>query len=577
MGDSRFHTFAWEVPTPGRTSGASRNIDLRYVERTVLVGVTYYIAAVLGLRLALVGHQVTPVWPPTGVALVGFLLFGRRIWPGVAIAAFFVNLPLGPTTTAALGIAVGNTLAPLFAATLLGKGRFRLELNRFRDALILVFLGALVGMTVSATWGSLTLLAAGGVRTSEFWQTWWTWWAGDAMGVLAVAPFLLSLRSVRFDRHGSWGRRLEAVTGFAVLAVVATLAFRGPVRIEYLVFPLLVWAAWRFGQRGAAPAALLTISIATLAAVQGTGMFAHDSLLGKMASLQVFNASVALASFVLAAILAERRRAQEDLRQHQEWVNGMLDSAPGAIMVVDEGGDVLLANPRAEEIFGYEAGALVGVSIESVVPETLRADHLRHRSDYLDDVSSRPMGQGMDLTGRRRDGSEFPVEIGLSSFATPERRLVTAFINDITLRKRAEQELEHMALHDPLTGLANRAVFMERLTQALARTERRPSSVAVLFIDLDHFKTINDNFGHEVGDRVLKSVGDRLRHALRPEDTAARFGGDEFVVLCEDLEDERHLVTIADRIMSAVSEPIPLETGEIVITPSIGIATTRGV
>ena len=144
-------------------------------------------------------------------------------------------------------------------------------------------------------------------------------------------------------------------------------------------------------------------------------------------------------------------------------------------------------------------------------------------------------------------------------------------------RKFAEVQLSHQALHDPLTGLANRALLMERLAQALARTERRPSSVAVLFLDIDRFKTINDNFGHEVGDSVLACIGDRLRKALRPEDMASRFGGDEFVVLCEDLEDDRHVVTIANRIGRSISEPISLEAGEVVVTTSIGIAAARGI
>ena len=144
-------------------------------------------------------------------------------------------------------------------------------------------------------------------------------------------------------------------------------------------------------------------------------------------------------------------------------------------------------------------------------------------------------------------------------------------------RKSAEVQLSHQALHDPLTGLANRALLMERLVQALARTERRPSSVAVLFLDIDCFKTINDNFGHEVGDSVLACIGDRLRKALRPEDMASRFGGDEFVVLCEDLEDDRHVVTIAERIGKSISEPISLVAGEVVVTTSIGIAAARGI
>ena len=144
-------------------------------------------------------------------------------------------------------------------------------------------------------------------------------------------------------------------------------------------------------------------------------------------------------------------------------------------------------------------------------------------------------------------------------------------------RKFAEVQLSHQALHDPLTGLANRALLMERLAQALARTERHPSSVAILFLDIDRFKTINDNFGHEVGDSVLACIGDRLRKALRPEDMASRFGGDEFVVLCEDLEDDRDVVTIAKRIGRSISEPISLEAGEVVVTTSIGIAAARGI
>ncbi len=324
--------------------------------------------------------------------------------------------------------------------------------------------------------------------------------------------------------------------------IVASAVFRSSLQAEYFVFPFLVWAGWRFGQKGAAPAALLTIMIATFAALHGAGTFANDTLLEKMATLQVFNASVVFASIVLAALLSDRRRAEEELRLSQEQLSGLLFSAPGAILVVGEDGRIQLANPQVEQIFGYTHDELIGLSVETLVPKSRRAAHVRNRAGYLEDATARPMGLGLDLAGRRRDGSEFPVEIGLSSFGTPHGRLVTCIIADITQRKGAEEALEQMALHDPLTGLANRAVFMERLTQALGRIERRPSSVAILFVDLDHFKTINDSFGHEIGDRVLVCVGDRLRSALRPQDTASRFGGDEFVVLCEDLEDERHVI-----------------------------------
>ena len=148
--------------------------------------------------------------------------------------------------------------------------------------------------------------------------------------------------------------------------------------------------------------------------------------------------------------------------------------------------------------------------------------------------------------------------------------------NDITSRKRAEMQLAHQALHDPLTGLPNRTLFLDRLSLALARMERSPATVAVLFIDLDKFKVVNDSLGHDAGDQLLVSVAGRLRAALRPGDTAARFGGDEFTVLCEGITSESDAVMIAERINDAVLRPFTLEEGETCLSSSIGIAMASG-
>jgi diguanylate cyclase (GGDEF)-like protein len=139
-------------------------------------------------------------------------------------------------------------------------------------------------------------------------------------------------------------------------------------------------------------------------------------------------------------------------------------------------------------------------------------------------------------------------------------------------RKRSESRLAHLALHDPLTGLPNRALFLDRLGVALDRSRRTSAAVAVLFLDVDHFKQINDSLGHAAGDRLLAGLADRLRTMLRPMDTVARFGGDEFTLLFEDLSDEREVVLIAERINRAASRPIRLQEGEGSITVSIGIA-----
>jgi diguanylate cyclase (GGDEF)-like protein/PAS domain S-box-containing protein len=564
-------SLASSVARPIRATWSATAIELGKI---ALVGGAYYVAAILSLKVALVGGQVTPIWPPTGIAVAGILLFGRKVWPAIAFGAFLANAPIGPSPLTAAGIAVGNTVAPLLCATLLQKVAFRPQLDRLRDAVALVSIGTL-SMTVSATCGTATLLLWGSIPLSQFWPTWSVWWAGDAMGVFIVAPFLLSLRSTG-PRSGSWRRRAEGGLLFGGLAVVSYFGLTSPYQARYLVFPFLAWAAWRFQQRGAAPAALVVSATAVWTTVKGIDPFWQGSLVEQMISLQAFNATVAFASIVLAALVSERRRAEEELRRSQEWVNGLLVSAPGAILVVREDGRIVLANPRVEQIFGYEHDELIGRSVESLVPKSLRDAHVRHRANYVKEPTARPMGLSLELAGRRKDGTEFPVEIGLSSFDTPQARMVTCIISDVTERKRAEEELARQALHDPLTNLANRTLFMDKLNQALSRSERQKSLVAVLFLDLDHFKVINDNRGHEVGDTVLMRMAGRLRSALRPEDTASRFGGDEFVILLEDIESEQHAVDIADRLARAVAEPISLGGGEIIVMTSVGIAVAQG-
>jgi signal transduction histidine kinase len=283
----------------------------------VLVAITYWVAAKLSLNLALVHGQVTPVWPPTGIALVAFLLIGRRAWPAIALAAFAVNLPIGPSPLGAALIAAGNTLAPLVAAELLRRVGFHRELDRLWDATAIIGIAALGGMAISATIGSSILVLFGAVPPSEFWVSWAVWWTGDAMGVLLVAPFLLGLLARPWPPPLSWRAGLELTGLLAGTAVVTFVLFQNRLRLEYLVLPLIMVAAWRFRLRGAAPAALIASGVAIWSAIQGIGPFAGETLFEKMVALQAFNVSVALASFVLASFIETRERQEEMSRLYE--------------------------------------------------------------------------------------------------------------------------------------------------------------------------------------------------------------------------------------------------------------------
>ena len=219
------------------------------------------------------------------------------------------------TPLAAAATAVGNTLAPLAAATLLLRVGFRPQLDRLRDALAIVFLAALASMLISATIGATTLLASGVIDGSEFLGAWSVWWAGDAMGILVVAPFLLTLTTIREHPVPRGWKLIEAVGLAAALIGISSLVVATDLPIIFLLFPILGWAAWRFQQPGAAPAALLVSLFATWAAVEGRGLFDGLSLSGRMFTLQAFNASVAFTSFLFAAIVSERARARLALEE----------------------------------------------------------------------------------------------------------------------------------------------------------------------------------------------------------------------------------------------------------------------
>lgn len=287
-------------------SASVRGVAVKTVTMILAVAVAYYATAQVGLVFALVRGQVTPLWMPTGISIAALLLAGGRVWPGIAIGAFAVNLALGPNFAAVLVITAGNTLAPAVAAYLLRRIGFRTELDRLRDALALVFLGAFGGMAVSATIGVTTLRVAGALPWSEYATAWSVWWTGDAMGVLVFAPLLLTMRRtwrVRVVRVLEGLLLLALATGVMLFLATSTL------KLLFLVFPLLIWAALRFQHAGAAPCALIISTLAVLAAADET-LVPGASLLTTMIVLQLFNGSVSLTALLLSAITKERNEAR---------------------------------------------------------------------------------------------------------------------------------------------------------------------------------------------------------------------------------------------------------------------------
>lgn len=259
-------------------------------------------------------------------------------------------------------------------------------------------------------------------------------------------------------------------------------------------------------------------------------------------------------------------------RESQRLAEGLLEAAPDAFVVIDAQGTIQIVNQQTTELFGWDRSELIGQPLEVLLPARLRGRHPDLRRAYCHEPLVRPMGPDLDLVACRKDGSEFPVAISLSPLDTERGLLVSAAIRDITDRKQAEAALAHQATHDVLTGLPNRLLLKDRLSHALDRTGRLGTTVAVLFLDVDRLKVINDSRGHSLGDRLLQAIAQRLLSEMRPDDTLARFGGDEFVIVTEGVGPNYGPRQLAERIARALAPPIRLGGIDMTVSVSIGVA-----
>jgi len=254
-----------------------------------------------------------------------------------------------------------------------------------------------------------------------------------------------------------------------------------------------------------------------------------------------------------------------NLELDETTLRTVVEAAPCAMILVDDEGSIALVNRATERLFGYERNRLLGKPIEILVPETAREAHHSHRQRFSDVPDTRPMGKTRDLTARHRDGTDIPVEVGLSPIHTPNGMFVLSAIVDLTERKRAEQRiaeqaqrlaevnvrLEEMASTDSLTSLWNRRAFLDQLNIQMESALRNRRPLSVLILDVDHFKPYNDHFGHLAGDEVLRRFANILLGMARRSDYIARLGGEEFGAVLPET-DQSGAVRLGERFRTAI-------------------------
>jgi diguanylate cyclase (GGDEF)-like protein/PAS domain S-box-containing protein len=260
-----------------------------------------------------------------------------------------------------------------------------------------------------------------------------------------------------------------------------------------------------------------------------------------------------------------RKRTDDALRAAKDYAENLIDSSLDMIISVDVNRNIVEFNRAAEQVFGYTKAEVLGAPIDLLYADTSEGRQL-HKN-------TQDGGFTGEVANKKKNGDIFYSYVSASVMrdATGAPVGVMGISRDITERKRAEEIIVRQAYHDALTNLANRRLFMDRLTQALTRVQWHKRIVSVLFLDLDHFKSINDALGHSVGDLLLQAVAGRLTTCVRQGDTVARLGGDEFAIALADVARTSDIPKVAQKIIDTLSRPYVLEGRELFITTSIGI------
>ena len=257
------------------------------------------------------------------------------------------------------------------------------------------------------------------------------------------------------------------------------------------------------------------------------------------------------------------------MEKNEALLEAIFHTASDAILVVDEAHNIQMANRSAEKIFGYMLDELMGMSVQELLPERFRVRHEKQLGEYRKQGHAQIMGEGRQVYGLNKKGLEVPLEIGLSKIDMDGQVYTTALVRDISKRKQLEAELTFLATHDQLTNLYNRHYIDEHLKQHVHRAKRYDQSFSLLYMDLNQFKPINDKYGHTAGDDIIRQVAERIKEMVRESDVVARIGGDEFLVVLEQTEQDTDVEAIVSRIITSLTEPYNLPSA---ITASIGVS-----
>jgi diguanylate cyclase (GGDEF)-like protein/PAS domain S-box-containing protein len=542
----------------------------------------YGLFALGSLLLAARPGQVATLWFANPVGTVALLALSRRQWPLMLLALGLANLlanvavhvpAQGLTASvwqAAAAFVPGNCGEMLLAAALLARSGVKVaDLQHPSRLAVLLGLGALLPTLLSALAGAAMVAND---EPGAFARVWATWFAGSLIGSVAVLPLALSvwLRGVSHLQEALTSLRHQ---GLLLLAAALTLLAATTLPHPFVVIAMALGLL-------AAVTGLTVTAIGTLMVTVLIGLLIESGILLLPPSAAWWGDSLyysavlatLLPGIFLAATVDSRRDTLAQLSASEARLRSLYMQTPAMLHSLDTRGRILSVSGQWLQTLGFTESEVLG----RLVTDFLTTESAQEAKRLLDTRQSqagrvdvwelqmvRASGELLDVVASaiwEHDGQGRPV-----------RRL--AVLEDVTEKKKLAAR-SHFAEHDPLTGLPNRMLLNDRLERLCAHRARHGGQFALAFLDLDHFKAINDTYGHEAGDLLLKAVARRLQSALRASDTVCRLGGDEFVLLLADLEGPQHLQTLAPKVLAQVAQPCRL--GDASDAPVVDVSCSMG-
>lgn len=397
---------------------------------------------------------------------------------------------------------------------------------------------------------------------------------------LFVGAFFIGLGIISMHYIGMEAMQMGADIRYDPLlfALSALIAFATSLAALYLLFLLRGLPNFHWGKFGSA--VLMGLAVAGMhytgmAAATFTPMENHahggaSSMNSTLLGYAVGFGAMLILSLAYNSVRIDRRIAAQSDESELKF-QSVIESANDAIIVADHTGSISQWNKGAERIFGHSAKNMIGEKLDLIIPPHYRKKHRDGMNRFYQSRTPKVIGKTLELEGLRKDGSVFPIEISLGTWETEDGVFFSSIIRDITERKLADEKISSLVYLDPLTGLPNRRLFNDRLASTLSRASENQQLFSLLYLDIDHFKLVNDTFGHATGDQLLIEVTERLQKHADERDTISRLGGDEFILLLPQT-DSTKAAEFAQQVLDCFNEPFQFNGEEVFITPSIGIS-----